>query len=119
MSEASQGDPMRAAADLRLALDRFSDACIAADVDGLLASEAGLAAALSAMRRPLAPPTDPDLFRLEIELLRRALQRAERVGASFDDTVRASIGLLAPAALYNRDGREHGAAPGAALEARG
>lgn len=119
MSEASQGDAVRAARSLRLALDQLSDACIGADLEQLLRAEAGLAVALSYLQTPLAPPADPTLLVLEVEALRRALLRAERVGASFDEMVRASIGLLAPAALYDREGRERAASHGSALEARG
>lgn len=121
MSDASQGDAVRAAANLRLALDQLTDACINADLEKMLSAEAGLAVALSYLHTPLSPPADPTLLVLEIEALRRARERAERVGVSFAESVRASIGVLAPAALYDRGGRERGGnhAPEPALEARG
>jgi hypothetical protein len=119
MSDPSHGDAVRAATGLRLALDRLSEACIFGDLEQLLAAEAGLAVALSYLQTPLAPPADPTLLVLEVEALRRALQRAERVGASFDDMVRGSIGVLAPVALYDREGRERAGSHEPALEARG
>jgi hypothetical protein len=119
MSEPSQGDPIPVARDLRLALDHFAEACMAADLDGMLMSEAGLAFALSHLHSPLSAPTDPDALALEIDALRRARERARRLGASFDELLRMSVGVVAPAAMYDRAGRETTAGRERALEARG
>lgn len=118
MSAASRGDAIPAARDLTLALDHLSEACIALDLDQMLSAEAGMAVALGHLRS-LAPPTDPSALTREIDALRRALRRAERLGASFDDLLRASAGVMTPAELYDRDGRERAASREGALEARG
>lgn len=119
MSEASH-DAVRAARDLRLALDQLSDACVEADLERMLAAEASLAVVLSYLHTPLSAPTDPDALMVEIEALQRARARAERVGSAFDDLVRVSIEALAPVAVYDRGGRERAAVlEPAALEARG
>ncbi|MGE0039794.1 MAG: hypothetical protein AB7H88_00650 [Vicinamibacterales bacterium] len=107
-----------AAARLRGALEHLGDALVQSDLNGLLVAEAGLSAAVAAFRTPFDPPADPGLLRSEIELLGRALGRCQRLGANFEDFLRASAGVLTPASAYDRAGREREPAQTRVLEAR-
>ena len=107
-----------AAARLRGALDHLGNALLEADLGELLAAEAGLAAALASFRNPLAPAADPAAVALEVDLLRRAIGRCQRLGANFDDLLRMTTGLLTPASAYDKAGRERESAPARVLEAR-
>jgi hypothetical protein len=119
MSVRSEGDAVSTARDLRLALDELSEACVVLDLDRMLEAEAGLAAALTHARARLAPPADTDALTREIDALQRSFQRATRLGASLEELVRMSAGVVTPAAVYDRAGRERSTAHERALEAHG
>ncbi|MGE3276374.1 MAG: hypothetical protein AB7O67_14775 [Vicinamibacterales bacterium] len=107
-----------AAVRLHGALNHLGDALVAADLNGLLTAEAGLSAALASFRTPFDPPADPSALAAEVEHLRTAIGRCQRLGAHFEDFLRLSSGVLTPASAYDRAGREREAAPARVLEAR-
>lgn len=95
-----------AARRLTNALDEVSASLAAADLDRLLAAEAGVAAAVAAFTPPFPPPSDPDSLTAETAALQRALARCRRLGGALDDVAHASRTALEPTAAYDRGGRE-------------
>ncbi len=104
---------------LRGALVRMGDALATAQLDGLLGAEAELADALGQLSVS-GRPSPPDLHALTVELgrTRAALVRCRRLGTALVEVARLVGQARGAGSSYGSDGRERGAGPGPALEAR-
>jgi hypothetical protein len=80
----AQTDAPTAIGQLSSTLDRIGDALVSVDVDALLAAEASLAPALSALA-VLESISDPEATVAACRRARTALLRCRRLGASFSN----------------------------------
>lgn len=120
----SEPGPGVAVVSLHVALDSTADALAGPRLDALLASEAGLAAALEGL-----PPVenvksltadDRAQLRAQLEGALLSLRRCERLGASLTDFVRASLLAQGRTGSYGRSGVEsEPVARSASLNTRG
>jgi hypothetical protein len=111
---------MDAACALRAALEQAGDGLATANLEGLLASEIALAAALAVLptERGEADETRDEVLQ-ELVRARSALTRCRRLGGALSEMVRVTMGAQGRIGGYSANGRqETGHAPGA-LEARG
>ena len=120
-SESTRVSVASAARALREALDRLGDALSSAHLDGVLAAEAGLSAALANAGAVSAADPSDALARVAIQELQRAqaaLGRCRRLGASLNDFVRIRGGEVAAADPYDRTGHRAPPQATARLDAR-
>lgn len=116
--EPLESGPVTALVCLREALDALGDALVAADMDGLTASEVRLGQAVANAREATYTPPEPHLHG-EIDRLWLALERCRRLGASLDDIVGATLVAHGQGATYDRRGLGRGRATLTTLSARG
>ena len=91
MSHPPQGN-LTAVSRLRIALEDTATALAAADLDGLLAADTALQAALHALPAlSSVDPADRSVFRRELEAAAAALLRCRRLGVGLTDFVRISL----------------------------
>ena len=96
---------VEAATRVRRALEHTAAALTAADLEGLLRSEADLELALKTLTAPPSlPPEDRQALRQELDASRKALLRCRRLGGALLDVVRLSLDAQGRTAAYGRPG---------------
>jgi hypothetical protein len=96
-------EPILATRRLTAALEATAAALAVPTLDALLASEAALQHAVTALPRPgVLASAERVLLRQQIEAARSALARCRRLGDSFNDFIRISLDAQGAAIGYDR-----------------
>jgi|GEM_PF-2668862 hypothetical protein len=102
----NEHEAIEAARRLRAALDAGSEAMRDARLDGLVAAESRLAAAVASWPGADAcrPPADRSLLRDEVARLQSSLERCRRLGLLLEAFAAASLSVRAASSGYDSKG---------------
>ena len=115
----SMSTPLAAVSQLRAGLDAVAQALATADLDGLLAAESAMAAAVEQALLVTAIGADGDQLRAELVAARAALERCRVLGGSLTQFADCTLVAMGRATTYERPGsaRAAGSLPGRRLRA--
>ena len=110
--------PLAAVSQLRAGLDAVAQALAIADLDGLLAAESAMVAAVEQVSR-IGNIEDADQVRAELIAARAALERCRVLGGSLTQFADCTLVAMGRATTYERPGTPRAAAPSPAGRVRG
>lgn len=114
----STSPSLAAVSQLRAGLDAVAQALATADLDGLLAAESAMAAAVDQVSRVAAIGAGDDQIRTELIAARVALERCRVLGGSLAQFADCTLVAMGRATTYERPGAPRPTAPAPAGRVR-